>query len=178
MRPVISAALLLASALAAGPIYAQEFSKWEGKEIVREGEGGTKKVIGDVEFWADGTPAKKFVLLGYIDDRRHKTGLVGKVRMGSLEKDVAKIAKENGGDAVLLLASDAETVGYVGSSNATTQANAYSSGNRAYGTAYTSGSVTSAAVQKQVSRFAVIKFVEDSPVSETSVPETSAPNAK
>jgi len=103
--------LMLAVALAwPTAVVAQEFLPYEGKNAVKEGEGGTKKIIDGVDFWADGAPPRPFKLLGYISDRRHKTGLVGMIRMSSLESDVAELAKKNGGDAVILVAAEAETV--------------------------------------------------------------------
>ena len=59
--------------IAATDVCAQEFEKWEGKPNVQEGNGGTKKVVNGIDFWADGAPPRRFVLLGYIQDRRHKT---------------------------------------------------------------------------------------------------------
>ena len=34
--------------------YSQEFIAYEGKDSIREGTGGTKKVVNGIEFWADG----------------------------------------------------------------------------------------------------------------------------
>src|SRR5437773_10072368 len=92
-------------------VTAQEFLPYEGKNAVREGEGGTKKVVDGIDFWADGAPPRPFKLLGYISDRRHKTGLLGMVRMSGRERGVADVAKKNGGDDVVLVASEAETAG-------------------------------------------------------------------
>lgn len=44
--------------------------------------------------------------------------------MSSLENDVAKVAKENGGNAVIRVASEAETVGSVGNTFGSAQGNA------------------------------------------------------
>jgi|SRR5450755_1544395 len=41
-------------------------------------------------FWSP----RQFKLLGYIEDRRHKTGLIGMMRMSGLEGDVADVAKQ------------------------------------------------------------------------------------
>lgn len=73
--------------------------------------------------------------------------------MSGLQKDVAKLAKESGGDAVILVAANAETVGFVGRSQAT----ATGSGN----TANAYGSSMSAGVQKQNTRFAVVRYLPE-----------------
>lgn len=160
-RPLLSAiSLVLPLLVACSTVVAQEFLPYEGKNTVQEGEGGTKKVVDGVDFWADGAPPRTFKLLGYITDRRHKTGLVGWIRMSSLDSDVAKLAKENGGDAVILVASEAETVGTVGSSYGSARGNANTVGGNTtmHATGWSTGS--SAAVQKQQSKYAVVKYVE------------------
>jgi hypothetical protein len=126
---------------------AQEFAAWEGKPQVHEGQGGTRKTVDDIDFWTNGAPPRKFMLLGYITDRRHKTGIWGAISMGNLEADVAKVAKQAGGDAVILVSADAETTGYVG--NAWNNPN----GNHTWG--------SGAPVQKQNSKFAVVKYLPD-----------------
>jgi len=153
---------------------AQEFLAYEGKNTHQEGEGGTKKVVDGIEFWADGAPPRQFKLLGYITDRRHKTGLIGVASMSRLDSDVAKVARSNGGDAVILLSSGAEIVGTVGNSFGGAQGSAHSFGGTttARGTGWSSG--MSAAVQKNNSKYAVVKYVS----SESPVREPQAKTAK
>lgn len=139
-------------ALGATAAKAQEFAAWEGKQQVYEGQGGTRKTIDGVDFWSNGAPPRKFMLLGYITDRRHKTGIIGAISMGNLESDVAKVAKQAGGDAVILVSENAETTGYVG--------NAWNNPNG--GPTWGNG----APVQKQNSKFAVVKYLpDDTPVT-------------
>ena len=158
----------VALALTINAAQAQEFLPYEGKNTLQEGEGGTKKIVDGIEFWADGAPPKQFKLLGYMTDRRHKTGLIGMMSMASLESDVAKVAKANGGDAVILLSSEAETVGAVGNSFGGARGSAHTFGGTttARGTGWSSG--MSAAVQKNNSKYAVVKYVaSESPVAES-----------
>jgi hypothetical protein len=155
--------LLLACAIVAGvvgAVDAQEFLPYEGKNAIQEGDGGTKKVVDGIDFWADGAPPRQFKLLGYISDRRHKSGLIGMMRMSGLEADVANVAKQNGGDAVILVVSEAETVGTVGGSYGQAQGNANRVGGNTtfHGSGWSSGA--SSAVQKQQSKYAVVKYVE------------------
>ena len=149
---------------------AQDFLPYEGKNAVQEGEGGTKKVVDGVDFWADGAPPRPFKLLGFISDRRHKTGLIGMIRMSSLESDVAKLAKENGGDAVVLVASEAETVGSVGNTFGSAQGNANTIGRSTTMHATGSSTTMTANVQKQQTKYAVVKYLERKPPVATEPP--------
>lgn len=128
---------------------AQEFVAYEGKNAVREGDGGAKKTVEGVDFWSDGAPPRKFVLVGYVTDRRHKSGLIGMARMASLERDVAAIVKENGGDAAILVNSESETVGRIG--NGLAQGNGSTA----------SGFGASVGIQKHNSKFAVVRYVNE-----------------
>ena len=164
--------LVSASSVAA----AEEFTAYEGKNAIREGEGGAKKTVNGTDCWTDGAPPYPFKILGFINDKRLKSGLFGALRMSSLESDVAALAKANGGDAVITSASESETVGTVGSGNstATGTANSYNGTT----TARASGMSTwnSVAVQKQNSKFVVIKYMKDSqPPSTTQATPTPAP---
>ena len=59
--------------------YSQDFVAYEGRNAIQEGDGGAKKSIDDVDMWADGAPPRKFTLLGFITDRRYKSGLIGMI---------------------------------------------------------------------------------------------------
>jgi len=165
----IFAALLIATNIA----LAQEFLPYEGRDAVREGDGGTKKIVDGIEFWADGAPPKQFKLLGYITDRRHKSGLFGMISMSSLETDVAAAAKTNGGDAVILVSSEAETVGTTGSSRGSAQGRANSFGGTTTARSTGSSTTSSQAVQKSNSKYAVVKFLpkDEPPAVTTPLPQ-------
>ena len=172
---------------------AQEFLQYEGKNAVSEGDGGAKKIVDDIEFWTEGAPPKRFKLLGYVTDRRHKSGIWGKISMSSLESDIAKVAKENGGDAVILMSSDAETIGVVGHSFGSVHGNANTTGSgnttrmgnmstntfSANTTFRASGSSTSlsSAVQKNNSKYAVVTYLSSNlPLVETQ-PKAATPES-
>jgi len=142
---------------------AGEFIAYEGTDAVQEGTGGAKKTMDGVDFWTDGAPPRKFKLLGYISDTRHKTGLVGVIRMKGLEGSIAKQAKAVGGDAVILVGSEVETKGYIGTTNATVSGTARTSGNTTRFQGSSVDRTTAAAVQKQHTRYAVVKYIEDEP---------------
>ena len=154
----------------------QEFEAWQGKPVVHEGEGGTKQVVDGIDVWDRGSPPRKFVIIGYIHDRRLKTGLIGKIKMSHLNSDVAKIAKQAGGDAVIVVSSDVDTVGAVGGGFGSTNASAQAVGNSAYGHSNTSSFGFAGSVRKQESEFAVLKYLPDEPAAP---PESSpAPTPK
>ena len=54
----IKSAWLAAMVFISCVVSAQEFLPYEGKNAIQEGEGGTKKVVDGVDFWADGAPPR------------------------------------------------------------------------------------------------------------------------
>lgn len=146
----ISAVFLV---LFASSALALDFVGYEGKDSIKEGQGGSKKTVAGIDFWSDGLPPFKFKLLGYVTDRRHKSGLFGMISMSSLETDVAEEAKKVGGDGVIIVGSEAETTGSVG----------FAQGNmmqRSYGGQF-SGFGSTAQVQKQNSKYAVVQYMKE-----------------
>lgn len=161
LRLLALCTLVAVSLLPAVGALAQEFQVYEGKNAVREGDGGTKKVVDGVDFWSDGAPPYRFKLIGFITDRRHKTGLVGMISMSNLEGSIAEVAKKNGGDAVIQVSSEAETVGIATNNYGSAQGSAFSSGNSTNFNASGWSSGGAAKVQKQNSKFAVIKYLKE-----------------
>lgn len=153
--------LLALSILPVSETFAQEFQAYEGRNAIREGDGGTKKNVDGIDFWSNGAPPYRFKLLGFITDRRHKSGLFGMISMSGLESSVAEVAKKSGGDAVIQVSSEAETVGAVGNSYGNAQGTATTTGNTTNARVTGSSSSTSAAVQKQNSKFAVVKYLKE-----------------
>jgi hypothetical protein len=112
------AALILAAALAAaGPALAgTRFFAYDGRDAVRQGDGGDKKVVDGVEFWVDGAPPHRFQILGSLEDQRLKGGILGAISMSGLEHDIAKRARAAGGDAVILSDQHDHVLAMVGAS--------------------------------------------------------------
>jgi hypothetical protein len=172
LRNLVGAVAASAAMVAPHWALAAEFLPYEGKNAVREGEGGTKKVVDGIHFWSNGDPPRKYRVLGFVEDTRHKTGLIGMISMSSLESDVASAAKASGGDAVILVAAEAETVGAVGTGFGGARANAFAAGNSVRASGSSWGTGVSGAVQKHHSRYAVVKYL---PVEATSDPADDAP---
>lgn len=144
MRRIVLLAALLAISTAASAL---DFKRFYGRDAIVEGRGGEMESIEGIDYWTNGDPPRRYEIIGYIEDRRQATGLVGMARLKSLPKQVARMGKENGGDAVILVSSENDVVGYA--SNATVTAN----GNAAY------GSGMAVPLSKRESRFAVVRYL-------------------
>jgi hypothetical protein len=139
----------------AGP----EFLAYEGRNAIHLGQGGEKKTVDGIDFWSNGDPPHKFKILGSLTDRRHKTGLVGMVRMSGLDSDIARAAKAAGGDAVILQSEHDDVVGIAGFAN--TNVNGYGGNGGFRGNGSTSS--FSRPIEKHDSRYIVVKYLPDDP---------------
>ena len=144
MRRIVVMAALLAVSVSA---YALDFKRFYGRDAVIEGRGGEMEPIEGIDYWTNGDPPRRYEIIGYIEDRRQATGLIGMARLKSLPKQVARLAKASGGDAVVLVASQNDVVGYA------TNASVNTNGNAAYGNAM------AVPVAKRESRFAVVRYL-------------------
>ena len=43
-----------------------DFQPYEGKNNLYEGNGGTKIVVDGIDFWANGTPPRKYTIIGMV----------------------------------------------------------------------------------------------------------------
>jgi hypothetical protein len=157
MAPVKAIALACVAAIGLGlaaPAHAgTQFLAYEGPNAVKQGGGGEKKSVDGVDFWLEGSPPHRFQVLGVLEDERLKTGLIGLIRMSALERDMARLAHQAGGDAVILTDARDDVQGYVGSSFGS----AYGSGYAVWGSATT---VTSP-IESRASRYVVVKYLPD-----------------
>lgn len=101
-----------------------------------------------MEVWDYGSPPKKFKILGMIDDQRPG----GIIPMSQLKSDIVAKAREAGGDAVVQVSNNSQFAG----TYSTGFASAQSFGNTA--TAYGSG--VSVPIRRNISKFAVIQYLE------------------
>ena len=140
--------LLLLAAVLLTACATTEFRTFEARSKVFEGAGGTKMIVDGMEVWETGDPPRKFKVVGVIDDQRPG----GIIPMAQLRSDIVKKAREVGGEAVIVLNSQSQVTGYhsAGSATATT-----------YGSSTTAtGSSVSMPVRRNISRFAVIQYVQ------------------
>ncbi|MES1157043.1 MAG: hypothetical protein ABUL73_04600 [Alphaproteobacteria bacterium] len=186
-RPVIALCFLFVAAPAA--LAEPVFTSYVARDARREGDGGERTVVNGMEIWTNGSPPRRWEIIGYIADRRHRTGLYGAIRMSMRDRDVVAVARANGGDAVILVNEQAEVVGHVAYAEANTNAYATANTNGAFagtefgqangniyngtfsgwGSSHTTaqGSSNTTAwgydrsIEKENARYAVIRWLED-----------------
>jgi hypothetical protein len=74
-----------------------DFQPYEGKNNLYEGEGGTKVVVNGIDFWANGSPPRKYSIIGMV---------VSEVGSGIgdeaiIRSSVASEVKKQGGNAAV-----------------------------------------------------------------------------
>lgn len=169
--------LVLAIAISAGVSSAAQaapkFAAYEGKNSISEGEGGTKATVDGIEFWEKGAPPRKFQVLGSLTDERHASGILGMIRMASLDKDIAAAAKKAGGDAVILVGEGQRVVGMATTGNSNVFGN-FSATGSFNANSFNSG-VTSA-IRKNDVEYVVVKYLpQDSQPATTPVAPPAPP---
>jgi len=133
-----------------------DYSEYRGASVMR-GTGGTVKQVSGIDVWTTGTPNRKFMILGlvnqsYTNDNSAVSVLAG---MGRSSK-IAKLAKSKGGDAIIYMNDSTRLTGY--SRDGMAFGHAYGG----YGSAHAhvqSFSNTRANTQSN-SKVAVIKYLE------------------
>lgn len=143
MKSLLVAALVL---LLAG--CSTTFRPYEGKTNSYEGVGGTRTTVDGIDIWETGTPPRKYKIIGVIDDKRGG----GLIPMLMKDGDIAKKAKEAGGDALIRLSSQSEVTGYITHTTATV--NAFGNTATGYGTSFTTPAT------KNSESLLVIKYLE------------------
>jgi hypothetical protein len=146
---VFVAALSVAAAAHAGT----QLLTYQGPDAVKQGQGGSMKAVDGVDFWLEGSPPHRFQIVGVLDDERLKTGIIGFLRMSSLEHDLARLARQAGGDAVILTDAHDNLQGVIGSSFGSAYGNRFS--------AWGSASSYTAPVESRASRYVVVKYLPD-----------------
>jgi hypothetical protein len=131
---------------------------------IYQGRGGASKNVDGVDIWLDGTPPRKFRIIGYVTDSRPG----GPIPMAIRDSDLAAAAKRNGGDGILLKAEQSEFLGTYSTGSATAvttgHATAVTNGNL---TTVTGGGVTTATgsgisvpIVRREGQYYVIKYVD------------------
>jgi hypothetical protein len=86
-----------------------DFQPYEGKNNLYEGEGGTKVVVDGIEFWANGTPPRKYSIIGVV---------VSEIGSGVgdeaiIRSSVASEVRRRGGDAAIQVNNNSAFSGVV-----------------------------------------------------------------
>jgi hypothetical protein len=102
-----------------------KYYEYSGDAVIL-GNGGASKKVDGIDIWVDGTPPKKFQIIGFMEDSRPGRGPA----MAARNRALASKAKEHGGDAVLLRDVEKENLGAfnAGSAIATSATTAFGSG--------------------------------------------------
>ncbi len=149
--------LLFLSVLLAG-CASTNFSAYQGAPV-QQGTGGAVVKVDGIDLWQDGTPPRKFQVIGVITDSR----AAGPLAMAGRNKGIAAMAKAHGGDGVLLSVDERQFAGTVSTGNAftTMNANAFVAGNRAtaYGTAYGFGYGASIPTHRANAKYYIIRYL-------------------
>ena len=95
--------------LAAGPALAADFAAYDGKDVMRDGTGGTKIVTDGVEVWTTGTPPHHYRILGVLTDKRGTGLLSGSATGGSVARHIRSL----GGDGAIILDRDEQMRGAI-----------------------------------------------------------------
>ncbi len=132
-----------------------DYATFEGGKII-QGTGGTKKLVDGMEIWTNGSPPRKFRIIGIIDDARRQA----LIPMASYEADLVKKAKEAGGNAIVILDARSDVVGYRNSGESgTAQTSGTVTGGYYQGqTTYQSHGSSTRAVRDKITKAAVIRF--------------------
>jgi hypothetical protein len=107
------------------------------------GQGGASKLVDGIDIWLIGAPPRKFQIIGYIEDSRPG----GPPSMAQRNPALAALAKQKGGDAVLIHSDAAQYVGSITTGSVFT------------GPALTTGTLVSAPMIRREGRFFVIKYL-------------------
>ena len=105
MRFIISTMLVFALAGCA----TVDFQPYEGKNNLYEGEGGTKVVVDGIDFWANGSPPRKYSIIGMV---------VSEIGSGVgdeaiIRSSVAGEVKKQGGDAAVQVNNNSSFAGVI-----------------------------------------------------------------
>jgi hypothetical protein len=88
-------------------LVSSDYQHYEGRDNVHQGVGGTKVVVNGIDFWANGSPPRKFAILGVV------TSEVG-AGFGDealIRSSVASRAKREGGDAAVQITNNTDFSG-------------------------------------------------------------------
>lgn len=104
-----STALIIMFALALAGCATVDFQPYEGRNNLYEGDGGTKVVVDGVEFWANGSPPRKYSIIGVV---------VSEIGSGVgdeaiIRSSVAPEVRKRGGDAAIQVNNNSSFAGLI-----------------------------------------------------------------
>jgi hypothetical protein len=122
---------------------------------VQRGSGGSYHIVQGIEFYEEGTPNRPYQVIGVITDSRP----AGPWTLGPRARTIAKLAVQNGGQAVIRQSDEREFVGFSTAQNANWSESSWHEGSgnsQAHGTA--SGNATTTALYNAHTRVLVVRY--------------------
>ncbi len=107
MRVIVALVLVLALALTLAACATVDFLPYEGKRNLYEGEGGTKVVVDKIDVWANGTPPRKYSIIGIIVIEVGS----GKGDQAGIRSTVASEVKKRKGSAAIQVTNNSSFAG-------------------------------------------------------------------
>lgn len=129
-----------------------DFALYEGKPIIKTGEGGTKLTKHGIDYWTSGEPPRRYQVIAMVQDKRDEMWDGGHA-IGS--PSIASKVKNAGGDAVIVQSED--EAGHGGGFSST-------SGSASGGLGWLFGLGMSGG-SKTVTRMLVVKYLPDEPAA-------------
>ena len=120
------------------------YSAYEGKPLIRTGDGGSKLAKNGIDYWTSGEPPHRYLVIGTIEDRRDEMWDGGHA-IGS--PSIAEKVNKAGGNAVIIQSED--EAGHSGG---------YGSASGGLGFLFSGGS-------KTVTKMVVVKYLPDEPAA-------------
>jgi hypothetical protein len=119
------------------------------------GQGGASKRVDGIDIWLIGTPPAE------ISDHwiHRRCSAWGPIPMARKNAKLADVAKQRGGDGVLMQSDSAQYMGSLTTGNVFTTANGNFYGNGYNGSALTTGTSISTPIIRREGRFFVIKYL-------------------
>ena len=106
---VIALVSLLVACVGCTMLVTTDYQPYEGKDSIYSGNGGTKVVIDGIELWANGSPPRKFKVLGVVTN---EVG-AGFGDESLIRSVVASEVRKQGGNAAVQLTNNTAFSGMV-----------------------------------------------------------------
>jgi hypothetical protein len=107
MVKILRASLIVLPLILVTSCSSTKFTEYEDGKTM-QGTGGAVRIVDGIEIWTDGSPFRKFKVIGVISHSAgpHPRGLIGMMMPSSSspsDSQLAKAAKAHGGDAVVIV---------------------------------------------------------------------------
>jgi hypothetical protein len=83
------------------------YEPYEGKNNLYDGQGGTKLVVDGIDFWANGTPPRKYTIIGFVTSEIGS----GYGDEAMIRTSVASEVKKRGGEAAIQVSNNTSFTG-------------------------------------------------------------------